>query len=145
MKNTIINNKIEEIEDPLILKENIKRINTTINKIFNTILGCGSIAFLFTGAQSYFNSNLFFQNNSTYIVFYPQGLTMSIYGIFGIIITINQILNEYYRVGEGYNEFNKKNGEIKIYRKRNTNNDIYIKYKISDIVRKKNVKLKIYL
>lgn len=138
-----MNDGIEKKVDPLILKENIEKNNTTINKIFNTILGCGSIAFLFTGVESYFNYDLLDQRNNIPIIFYPQGLTMSIYGILGIIITINQTLNEYYKVGEGYNEFNKRDGEIKIYRKRNATNNIYLKYKINDIVRNKNIKLKI--
>lgn len=122
----------KEIEDPLILKDHIKRLNTPINKFFNLSLSLGSLAFLFTGTQSYFNNSEILK--TTYIVFYPQGLTMCFYGILGLLISLNQTINQYYKVGEGYNEFNKKNGEIKIYRRLGKEEKIYIKYKIKDIV-----------
>lgn len=127
-----MNNQNPKIEDSLILKENITNLNSPLNKIFNITLFCGSIAFLITGAQSYFFQESF---NSKYIVFYPQGLTMCIYGVLGTILSLSQFINEYYKIGEGYNEFNKKSGEIKIFRKKNLNNNIYLKYKIEDIVR----------
>lgn len=127
-------NNIGDVKDSSVLKEYITKNNKILNNLFNLILLFGSLAFLVTGIFSYFNSNNFTNINSTYIIFYPQGLTMCFYGITGTIISINLIINEYNKLGEGYNEFNKKTGEIKIYRKRNINNDIYIKYKIKDIV-----------
>lgn len=130
-----MDNHYLKVKDPLILKENITNLSTPINKIFNLTLLCGSVAFLITGAQSYFTPLLNENSNSTYIVFYPQGLTMSIYGIIGTILSISQILYEYNKIGEGYNEFNKRTGEIKIFRKRNLNSNVYLNYRIDDIVR----------
>lgn len=127
-----------EIQDPLILKEDIKRNNKVFNNLLNVTLILGSSAFFFVGSQSYFNNTTYELINSKYIVFYPQGLTMCIYGILGIIVSINLFLNEYYKIGEGYNEFNKKSGEIVIYRKKNKNENICFKYKLIDIVCNEN-------
>jgi hypothetical protein len=129
--------KQQEMHDPLVFKEQIIKENKILNNLFNLALILGSFGFFYTGILSYFNNDAFGKTNITHIIFYPQGLTMCIYGLFGIIISISLMFNEYSKFGEGYNEFNKKTGEIKIYRKRN-NNNIYIKYKINDIVPNEN-------
>ncbi|MGI9214713.1 MAG: photosystem I assembly protein Ycf4 [Gammaproteobacteria bacterium] len=128
------------IKDPLLLKEYITPKNKNLNTVFNVTLTSGSIAFLLTGIQSYITNNLPYQINSKYIIFYPQGLTMCIYGIIGTLIGLKLLINQYQNLGEGYNEFNKKNGEVKIYRRKTSNENIYLKYKINDIVCNREVK-----
>ena len=69
--------------------------------------------------------------------FFPQGLTMQLYGVAGLLISLNQYLIVYLRVGEGYNEFNKENGNMEIYRKGfpGRTPDIKLSYSLNDIVR----------
>jgi hypothetical protein len=56
----------------------------------------------------------------------------------GLILSINQLYILYSRIGEGFNEFNKVNGLMKIFRKGfyGKNSDINIVYPLSDILRK---------
>lgn len=42
---------------------------------------------------------------------------MCFYGLIGVILSINQFLILYLKIGEGYNEFNKETGMMTIYRK----------------------------
>ena len=62
----------------------------------------------------------------------------------GLILSLNQIFILYSRIGEGFNEFNKKNGMMKIYRKGfpGKNEDINIVYPLSDILCKYNYRIK---
>lgn len=62
----------------------------------------------------------------------------------GLILSINQLYILKSRVGEGFNEFNKINGLMKIFRKGfpGKNSDVNIVYPLSDILRK-NCKIKL--
>lgn len=76
----------------------------------------GGISFLLTGLSSYVGFNLlpFIQSES--IVFFPQGLVMCFYGFLGLIFSIYLWLTIYWSVGGGFNEFNKKDGIVRIFR-----------------------------
>jgi hypothetical protein len=110
------------------------------NKIFKRLLDLlllsGSLSFLIVGISSFLNYNLVFFLNSASIVFFPQGLIMSFYGFFGLLFALNQVFLTYWKVGEGYNFFNKVNGEMLIHRRRSplTEMNICLVYKIADIV-----------
>jgi photosystem II P680 reaction center D1 protein len=70
------------------------------------------------------------------IIFFPQGLTMLIYGTLGFIFSINQLKILIQEVGEGYNEFNKETGTMTLFRKGTSNDkksDIKIIYPLNDI------------
>lgn len=79
------------------------------------ILG-GSISFLVTGLSSYFNHNFLFIFNSKNIVFFPQGLIMCFYGFLGLIFGIYLWLTIFWSIGGGFNEFNKVDGVVRIFR-----------------------------
>lgn len=55
----------------------------------------------------------------------------------GLILSINQLYILYSGIGEGFNEFNRKNGLMKIFRKGfpGKNSDVNIVYPLSDILR----------
>ena len=53
-------------------------------------------------------------NNS--IRFFPQGLIMSFYGSLGLIFGIYLWLTIFWKVGTGFNEFNKDTGVVRIFR-----------------------------
>jgi len=97
------------------------------------IISLGSIGFLLTGVSSYFStqvtenaqligSSLIGAINeqdldiSTKIDFFPQGLVMSFYGSLGILLSLYWWFLIFWNVGAGFNEFNKKEGFIRVFR-----------------------------
>lgn len=50
------------------------------------------------------------------ISFFPQGLLMSFYGSLGLLLSLYWVLLIFWNVGGGFNEFNKKDGFIRIFR-----------------------------
>jgi len=81
-----------------------------------TIICLGSTGFVLTGLSSFLLKDLVPFINSTNIVFFPQGLLMLLYGTLGFILTIYWSLLIFWNVGGGFNEFNKKDGVIRIFR-----------------------------
>lgn len=120
-----------------ILKEKIEEQDKPIKYFLNLFMFLGSFGFFIVGISSYLGFNLVSFLNATNIVFFPQGLIMSFYGILGLILTLNQISILYLGIGEGYNEFDKLKGTLTIYRKGfpGKNSDVYINYSLNDIVR----------
>ena len=86
------------------------------NYIWAFFIFLGSIGFLITGLSSYFNKDFFFIFNSKNIVFFPQGLIMCFYGFLGLIFSIYLWLTILWSIGGGFNEFNKLDGNIRIFR-----------------------------
>lgn len=103
-----------------------------------TIILMGSFGFLFTGISSYistttsslpvdsnvqniiqfpFLSSILqnFQSNGN-INFFPQGLLMCFYGSLGFLLSIYWWCLIFWNVGGGFNEFNKKDNFIRIFR-----------------------------
>lgn len=122
--------------DEEILVEKITEKDKLIKYGFNIIMLLGAVSFLIVGISSYINYNLIFFLKADSIIFFPQGITMCLYGIAGTILSINQFRILLLNVGEGYNEFNKKNGNMTIFRKGlQENSDIKITCALTDIVR----------
>ena len=122
-------------QEKIILKEEINTNNTQYNITFSITMLLGSLGFLIVGISSYFQKNILEFLNASEILFFPQGITMSFYGTLGIIISIYQILLIYWKVGEGYNEFNKETGKLTIFRKGfpGKNEEIKLVYPIEEI------------
>lgn len=127
-------NAFIEINEVLIQK--IIEKDKYVKYFLNTSMLLGSLGFLDAGISSYLNFNIIPFINTNEITFFPQGITMCFYGIIGLFFSINQFNILLYGTGEGYNEFNKNNGQIKIFRKGfpGKNSDINITYPIADIV-----------
>ena len=81
-----------------------------------TIIGMGGLGFLCTGLSSYLKLNLLPIIHSETILFFPQGLVMCFYGILGILFSFYLGLTILFSVGGGFNEFNKEQGIIRIFR-----------------------------
>lgn len=118
----------------------MKQIIENTSKNQDIILSLGififSIGFLIVGLSSYFQYNF---NNSTKILFFPQGITMIFYGTLGFISSTHQFINLYFKVGEGFNEFDKEKGKIKIYRNNFPGTNANIEYLLKDILRIKTI------
>ncbi len=78
-----------------------------------TLGGCG---FLLTGISSKLQTNLLPFINYQDIQFFPQGLVMSFYGIIALILSLYLWSCIGWSVGGGFNEFNKKEGIVRIFR-----------------------------
>lgn len=120
-----------------ILREEIKNKQILTDYFFSIIILLGSVGFLITGISSFFKYNFIFFLKAEKILFFPQGITMSLYGIIGLLISISQILILYWKIGDGYNEFNKETGTVEIYRNGfpGKKSEIKLIYDIKDILR----------
>lgn len=95
-----------------------------------TIVLIGALGFLITGIFSYLNlkngNNVLpdaFESSSTMMIgsgtnisFFPQGLLMCFYGSLGFLLSMYWWFLIFWNVGGGFNEFNKKDGFVRIFR-----------------------------
>lgn len=75
------------------LLEEIKNKNKLSDIIISVTMLLGSLSFLIVGTSSYTKVELISFLNAKDIIFFPQGLTMCLYGIGGLIISIYQVRN----------------------------------------------------
>ncbi len=79
----------------------------------------GSFGFLLSGISSYFGTSIipFLTLAAPQdVTFFPQGLLMSFYGSLGFLLSFYWWFLIFWNVGGGFNEFNKKEGFIRIFR-----------------------------
>jgi hypothetical protein len=102
----------------------------------------GGTGFFLTGLSSFFNTNLLIFSDSSDISFIPQGIVLVFYGTVGLILGIFLTLTIFWNVGSGYNEYNRSNQEVKIYRKGfpGKNRDLVFNFPFDKI---KSIKMKI--
>lgn len=91
------------------------------NYWWSIFVSLGSLGFLSTGILSYFSTinlsnQILIDVQSASIPFFPQGLLMSFYGSLGILLSLYWWFLIFWNVGGGFNEFNKKEGLIRIFR-----------------------------
>jgi hypothetical protein len=126
MNNTImkISNQTRSKDTNLIRRYFIVGERRISNYWWASLVFLGALGFLFTGISSYFINNEILTQNDAYlsypdpskISFFPQGLLMSFYGSLGFLLSIYWWLLIFWNVGGGFNEFNKKDGFIRIFR-----------------------------
>nr|YP_010620473.1 photosystem I assembly protein Ycf4 [Kirganelia reticulata]WAX37534.1 photosystem I assembly protein Ycf4 [Kirganelia reticulata] len=80
------------------------------------ILFLGSLGFLLVGISSYLGKNLISFFPFQQIIFFPQGLVMSFYGIAGLFISSYLWCTISWNVGSGYDRFDRKEGVVCIFR-----------------------------
>ena len=112
------------------------------NYFWTITLGLGGIGFLLAGLSSYLKINLLPFANPTQLVFIPQGLVMTFYGLAALSITTYIGATIIWDVGGGYNEYNKVENLVKIVRKGfpGKNREILLKYSLNSV---KSVGIKI--
>ena len=100
-----------------------------------SVILLGASGFLIVGLSSYLQFNLVFFLDAKEIVFFPQGIVMCFYGTAGILLSIYQWLVIFWKVGEGFNEFDKNKGIMRIFRWGfpGKNREIDLVYSIEDI------------
>lgn len=103
-------------EQNLIKNDPVMGSRRLSNYWWATVIGFGGLGFFLTGLSSFLNQNILPFIHSDDILFFPQGLVMCFYGSLGILFSSYTWLTILWSVGEGFNEFNKKNGKIRIFR-----------------------------
>ena len=107
----------------------------TSNFCWAFIIFLGSLGFLLVGISSYLGRNLLSLFPSQQILFFPQGIVMSFYGIGGLFISSYLWCTICWNVGSGYDRFDKKAGIVCIFRWGfpGKNRRIFIRFLIKDI------------
>ena len=86
------------------------------NFFWACILFLGSLGFLSVGISSYLGKNIISILPSQEILFFPQGVVMSFYGIAGLFISSYLWCTILWNVGSGYDRFDRKEGIVCIFR-----------------------------
>ncbi|WP_069792027.1 MULTISPECIES: photosystem I assembly protein Ycf4 [unclassified Cyanobacterium] len=109
-----------------------RRIGNYLVAIASTI---GGVGFLLAGLSSYFHTDFLKVTDVSGLQFVPQGIALSFYGVAGTLLASYLWLNIFLNVGSGYNEFDKKEGKVTIYRQGflGKNRQLKIVYDIDDI------------
>nr|YP_010336531.1 photosystem I assembly protein Ycf4 [Rhodospora sordida]UNJ14937.1 photosystem I assembly protein Ycf4 [Rhodospora sordida] len=100
-----------------------------------TIIFSGGLGFILSGLSSYLKINLIPFASPISLLFIPQGIVMTFYGTIGVCIGIFLWLTIVWDIGSGYNEFNKQNGKICIFRRGfpGKNRQIILNYHLEDV------------
>ena len=99
------------------------------------IVSFGGLAFFITGFASFLQKGIFLFNQSKTISFFPQGLIMCFYGCLGLLFGLYLWCTIFWKVGDGFNEFNQNQGFVRIFRwgLPGKNRRIDFQYKIEEI------------
>lgn len=81
-----------------------------------SIISLGGIAFLLTGFAAFLGQTFLIFHPSATLSFFPQGLIMCFYGSLGLLFGVYLWCTIIWSVGNGFNEFDKKQGNIRIFR-----------------------------
>jgi hypothetical protein len=86
------------------------------NIIWAQVVFLGALGFVLVGLSSYLGKDIipFLQSES--IIFTPQGLVMLFYGIGGLFLSIYLWCVIIWGIGSGYNEFDRQEGIVSIFR-----------------------------
>ncbi len=86
------------------------------NYWWGSIVFLGGVGFLATGVSSYFKVDVLPFLSSKTIAFFPQGLVMCFYGVLGLLFSSYLWFTLLWGVGSGFNEFNKRDGLVRVFR-----------------------------
>nr|AKZ30139.1 photosystem I assembly protein Ycf4 [Goodenia rosea] len=105
------------------------------NLCWAIILLLVSLGFFLVGISSYMGRNLLSLFPSQQILFFPQGLVMSFYGVAGLFISSYLWCTISWNVGSGYDRFDRKDGIVCIFRWGfpGKNRRIFLQFLIKDI------------
>ena len=127
---------MNKIENGLVTRRYLitgaKRIS---NYWWASIVSFGGLAFFITGFASFLQKSIFLFNQSKTISFFPQGLVMCFYGCLGLLFGLYLWCTIFWKVGDGFNEFNHHQGLVRIFRwgLPGKNRRIDFQYKIDEI------------
>lgn len=119
----------------LILRQEIVGSRRFSNLFWAVVVSIGGLGFLLAGLSSYLHTNLLIVSDTSSLQFFPQGVALTFYGVAGTLLALYLWLMVYLNVGGGYNEFNKEEGKVKIFRLGflGKNRQIELVYDLDDI------------
>jgi Ycf4 len=122
-------------ENTLLLHQSILGSRRFSNYFWAVVVTLGGAGFLLAGLSSYTQINLLPFSDPTALVFIPQGIAMSFYGVAGLLLGAYLWLLIALDVGGGYNEFNKQTSKVTIFRRGflGKNRSIELSYPIAEI------------
>lgn len=105
------------------------------NYFWATAISIGGVGFLLAGLSSYLNRNLLPIGDATSLIFIPQGIALSFYGVLGSLLALYLWLTIRWDVGSGYNEFDKTKDIVRIFRRGypGKNRTVLINTKFKDV------------
>ncbi len=100
----------------LVLHQSVVGSRRFSNLFWATVVQIGGAGFLLAGLSSYLQVNFLPFSDPTQLIFFPQGIAMSFYGVSATLLGLYLWLTMLWDVGGGYNEFDKKQGKVTIFR-----------------------------
>ncbi len=118
-----------------IIKEDILGARNLRNYLSSSILLLAGMGFFFAGLSSYTKKNFLPFTDTSKLLFYPQGIIMTFYGVAAITLSLYIIFTIYINFGGGYNEFSKKDQSVRIVRLGfpGKNRQIFLTFKFNNI------------
>lgn len=105
-----------QIKQDLVRRDMVVGARRLSNYFWASILGLGGLGFLLVGLSSWVGFDILPWWSAREIVFFPQGLVMCFYGFLGLLTSLYLGCTILWSIGGGYNEFNKAEGKIRIFR-----------------------------
>jgi hypothetical protein len=133
--NTMQSNSLDQLNNTIIKRDLVIGSRRLSNYFWGTISLFGGLGFLLTGLSSYIGTNILPIIHAEQITFVPQGLVMCFYGSLGLLFGLYLALTILWSVGGGFNEFNKKEQKVRIFRwgYPGKNRKIDLNYSFADI------------
>lgn len=105
------------------------------NYLWTMITFFGGLGFFITGISSYLQKEILPFIKIDSIVFIPQGIVMTFYGMIGLLISTFLLVSIILDIGGGYNKYDKNQNKIEIFRLGFPiqNREIYLSYNFKDI------------
>jgi Ycf4 len=106
------------------------------NYFWATVVTIGAGGFFLASISSYTQINLLGPiSDPTKLPFLPNGLVMGLYGVAGILLASYLWLTILWDLGGGYNEFNKTNNKVMIFRQGfpGKNRKVELTFDLSDV------------
>lgn len=107
------------------------------NYFWAGVTAIGGIGFFLSGISSFLQTNLLpFSDLPAQLVFFPQGIAMGFYGSAALLLCTYLCLIIVWNVGSGYNEFDKRANEARIFRRGfpGKNRTIDFRYPLKDVL-----------
>jgi hypothetical protein len=99
-----------------ILRQEILGSRRFSNYFWAVASSIGGVGFLLAGVSSYLKVNLLPVTDVSTLQFIPQGIALGFYGVAGSSLALYLWLTILWDIGGGYNEFNKKEEKVTIFR-----------------------------
>ena len=109
---------MEYLEGNSIIKSYFIGSRRFSNIFWALAVSLGGFGFFLAGLSSFYKVNFLFFSESTKVNFLPQGILLLFYGTVGSVLGIFLILTIRWNVGSGYNEYNRDQQSVTLYRKR---------------------------